>query len=196
MRFHILVLAVFLASMFFVICKCQFKEYKSNAEELRQEFEKSKANLNRAINDYEESINRKEEALNQLIELVTETEIKQSKINNAPVFKITAYSLDFASCGKLPTSRGYGISRSGMDLRNKDWRTKVVACDPNIIPLGSRVLIIFDDANLSYLEGEYICVDTGSSVKGNHLDLYMGEFENEKAIEFGINYAKVIVLED
>lgn len=87
-------------------------------------------------------------------------------------FKLTAYC-DCSICnGKWsgqPTA-------SGTDY--VEGRT--IAVDPNVIPLGSKVII---DGT------EYIAEDTGSAIKGNRIDMYMNN--HNRTLNFGVKYVKV-----
>lgn len=67
-------------------------------------------------------------------------------------------------------------------------RPGVVAVDPNVIPLGSRLYIQYPDGH-----GEYaVAEDTGGAIKGNRIDVAM---ENDKQAEnFGIKDVKVFVI--
>ncbi|MEH7808784.1 LysM peptidoglycan-binding domain-containing protein, partial [Bacillus safensis] len=57
-----------------------------------------------------------------------------------------------------------GITATGVNL-NKNPNAKVIAVDPNVIPLGSKV----------YVEGygEAIAADTGGAIKGNKIDVHV-----------------------
>jgi 3D (Asp-Asp-Asp) domain-containing protein len=88
---------------------------------------------------------------------------------------LTAYS--YESC-ETPAC----ITRSGTPAR---WG--VVATDPNVIPLGSRILID------QYPGTVFIAEDTGGGVRGNHVDIWQpSTFE---AIQFGRQRGVVTVLE-
>lgn len=115
------------------------------------------------------------------------------------VFKITAYDLSVQSTGKTKSHPAYGISRSGIDLKGKTWEeARIVAVDKDIIPLGSKILIEFKDDKYKRYTGIYSTEDTGSSIKGYHIDLFLGDFDSYKpsreAIEFGITYADVTII--
>lgn len=72
----------------------------------------------------------------------------------------TAYGPDCSGCS--------GVSATGMNL--KDSSAKVIAVDPSVIPLGSRVWVE------GY--GEAVAGDTGGAIKGNRIDvLYPSESE-------------------
>lgn len=67
---------------------------------------------------------------------------------------------------------GGGITATGIHLNDN---SKVIAVDPSVIPLGSRVMID------GY--GEYIAGDTGGVIHGNIVDLYVAT--QSEAISFG-----------
>ncbi len=66
-----------------------------------------------------------------------------------------------------------------------------VAVDPKVIPLGTRLYIEAPDGSWTY--GKAIAADTGGSIKGNKVDLYMESYD--EAIRFGRRPAKVYILE-
>ena len=75
---------------------------------------------------------------------------------------------------------GSGITATGLVARHG-----IVAVDPNVIPLGSRVFIP------GY--GEAIAADTGGAIRGNKIDLCMESYN--EAIQFGRRNVEVFVLE-
>ena len=64
----------------------------------------------------------------------------------------------------------------------------MIAADPRVLPLGSRVRI---DAG-SY-SGEYIVTDTGGAVKGHRIDIWRPTTRD--AMRFGRRAVKLTVLE-
>ena len=60
-----------------------------------------------------------------------------------------------------------------------------VAVDTNVIPYGSELLINGT---------KYIAHDTGSRIKGNCIDVYHDD--HQKAVEFGLQYAEVFLVEE
>ena len=57
-----------------------------------------------------------------------------------------------------------GVTATGIDLKaNKN--AKVIAVDPNVIPLGSKVYV------QGY--GEATAADTGGAIKGNKIDVFV-----------------------
>lgn len=87
----------------------------------------------------------------------------------------TAYTADCKGCS--------GITATGINLNN-NRNAKVIAVDPNVIPLGSKV----------YVEGYGTAVagDTGGAIKGNRIDLHVPT--TSEALEFGRRTVQVTVL--
>jgi N-acetylmuramoyl-L-alanine amidase len=88
----------------------------------------------------------------------------------------TAYTAYCAGCS--------GITATGIDLRSNPNR-KVIAVDPHVIPLGSRV----------YVEGygEAIAGDTGGAIKGTRVDLFMAS--QSSALNWGRKTVKLQILD-
>lgn len=68
----------------------------------------------------------------------------------------TGYTADCSGCS--------GVTSTGIDLNNNP-NAKVVAVDPSVIPLGSKVWVE------GY--GEAIAGDTGGAIKGNRIDIHV-----------------------
>ncbi|MCX7781472.1 MAG: 3D domain-containing protein [Negativicutes bacterium] len=67
-------------------------------------------------------------------------------------------------------------------------RPGVIAVDPKVIPLGSRVFIQYPDGH-----GEYaIAEDTGGAIKGNRIDI--AKWSVEEAKDFGMQRVKVFIV--
>ncbi|MDK2918658.1 MAG: hypothetical protein PWQ37_1391 [Candidatus Petromonas sp.] len=111
---------------------------------------------------------------------------KVVRYKKALIMSSTAYDLSYESCGKTPDHPEYGITYSGTRVR-----PGVVAVDPKVIPLGSKLYIESLDGTKDY--GFASAEDTGSAIKGNKIDLYM---ENRKdALRYGRRKVKVYILE-
>lgn len=76
-----------------------------------------------------------------------------------------------------------GTTAIGIDLRTNPDQ-KVIAVDPNVIPLGSRVWVE------GY--GEAIAGDTGGAIKGNKIDVFIPAYDD--AIQWGVKKVKIKVL--
>ena len=87
----------------------------------------------------------------------------------------TAYTAYCAGCS--------GITANGTNLRANP-NLKVIAVDPKVIPLGTRV----------YVEGygEAIAADTGGAIKGNKIDVFLSS--QDAAVNWGRRTVQVTIL--
>lgn len=76
-----------------------------------------------------------------------------------------------------------GTTAYGIDLRANP-NQKVVAVDPRVIPLGTKVWVE------GY--GEAIAGDTGGAIKGNKIDVFIPSYDN--AMAWGVKQVKIRVL--
>lgn len=94
------------------------------------------------------------------------------------LFEITAYCHCQKCCGKYSPEVTGRVSKTASGTVPCAGRT--VAVDPNVIPLGSTVVINGH---------KYIAEDTGSAVKGNIIDMYMDSHSD--ALKWGRRKIKV-----
>ncbi|SFF02418.1 peptidoglycan-binding protein [Alteribacillus iranensis] len=87
----------------------------------------------------------------------------------------TAYTADCTGCS--------GITATGVDL-NANRNAKVIAVDPDVIPLGSKVRVEG--------HGVYTAADTGGAINGNRIDIHMPN--KGQALEFGRRNLEVTIL--
>lgn len=92
---------------------------------------------------------------------------------------VTHYCICKKCCGKSPDNPAYGITASG----RKATPGVSVAVDPELIPLGADIMVDYGDGEIHYYKSD----DTGSAVKGNHIDLCMGS--HEEALNAGVQKA-------
>lgn len=83
---------------------------------------------------------------------------------------VTHYDCCVECCGKTD-----GITASGTHATPYS----TVAVDPSVVPLGADVLVDYGDGELQYYRAD----DTGSGVKGNHIDLCVAS--HEEALRLG-----------
>lgn len=101
--------------------------------------------------------------------------------------KATAYYNSYSETGKKPGSPGFGITASGMKTKKG-----VVAVDPRVIPLGTRLYIeSMQNGVPSY--GYSIAADTGGAIKGNKIDVFFPT--RQEVMNWGVRKVKVYVLE-
>ncbi|MFD6441561.1 LysM peptidoglycan-binding domain-containing protein [Peribacillus sp. NPDC060186] len=99
----------------------------------------------------------------------------QSDIEKEITVRATAYTADCQGCS--------GTTATGIDLKaNPD--AKVVAVDPSVIPLGSKVYV----EGYGYATAE----DTGSAIKGNRIDIFIPN--EQDALNWGVKNVKIQVL--
>ncbi|BEP27700.1 3D domain-containing protein [Helicovermis profundi] len=103
------------------------------------------------------------------------------------IMRASAYDLSFASCGKYPDNPEYGITFSGTKAH-----PGVVAVDPKVIPLKSKLYVESLDRTKDY--GFASAEDTGSAIKGNRIDLFIGD--NKAAMRYGRRNVRVYVIDD
>ncbi|RIW38401.1 peptidoglycan-binding protein [Bacillus salacetis] len=106
-----------------------------------------------------------------------ETEVQgEDNVTKEIEVKATAYTAYCEGC--------IGITKTGVDLRaNPD--EKVIAVDPEVIPLGSKVYV----EGFGYATAE----DTGSAIKGNRIDIFIPS--REEALEYGARNITVEIIE-
>ncbi len=110
---------------------------------------------------------------------------EESKNNNQSAKReltvvATAYTADPSENG---TYGGRVLTAMGHDL-TANPNMRIIAVDPKVIPLGSKVWVE------GY--GEAIAGDTGSAIKGNRIDVLMGS--KSKAMNWGRQTVKVKIL--
>ncbi|SHH46077.1 protein of unknown function [Caloranaerobacter azorensis DSM 13643] len=125
----------------------------------------------------------------QILEIGTKDYFVSSRGNfrfkKSMIMTATAYDLSYESTGKRPGDKNYGITAMGTKVRHG-----VVAVDPRVIPLGTKLYIQSLDGTKDY--GFAIAEDIGGAIKGNRIDLF---FESRsKALAFGRRKVKVYIL--
>ncbi|WP_257009760.1 PcsB-like coiled-coil domain-containing protein [Evansella halocellulosilytica] len=106
----------------------------------------------------------------------SEDESSNSDENDWRTFTATAYTANCDGCS--------GVTSTGLDLEANP-NAKVIAVDPNVIPLGSRVEV----KGL----GTFLAADTGSAIVGNKIDIFMND--RSDALAFGRQPVQIRVLE-
>ena len=112
----------------------------------------------------------------QAVETAAKAEQKQEAEGKTISVKATAYTAGCEGCS--------GVTSTGVDL-NANPNAKVIAVDPNVIPLGSKV----------YVEGYGYAVagDIGSAIKGNKIDVHVPT--KDDAYSWGVKTVDVTIVE-
>ncbi|MBM6768443.1 SH3 domain-containing protein [Bacillus cereus] len=129
---------------------------------------------------------KEEEKAREIARAKEEERAKEASKNNIQSAKreltvvATAYTADPSENG---TYGGRVLTAMGHDL-TANPNMRIIAVDPKVIPLGSKVWVE------GY--GEAIAGDTGSAIKGNRIDVLMGS--KSKAMNWGRQTVKVKIL--
>ncbi|QFP89400.1 SH3 domain-containing protein [Bacillus thuringiensis] len=129
---------------------------------------------------------KEEEKAREIAKAKEEERAKEVSKNNIESAKreltvvATAYTADPSENG---TYGGRVLTAMGHDL-TANPNMRIIAVDPKVIPLGSKVWVE------GY--GEAIAGDTGSAIKGNRIDVLMGS--KSKAMNWGRQTVKVKIL--
>lgn len=142
----------------FLIALIIFSAKPSNADTPLQQFQLSKENAQNPVeNTFEEATP------------VTAILPEEKPIVPATSYVATAYSL------RGRTASGRMVSRG------------LIAADPRILPLGSRVRL-----EVPGYHGEYLVADTGGLIKGKRIDIWIPS--TREAMRFGRRTVKLTVL--
>ncbi|MGG1674573.1 LysM peptidoglycan-binding domain-containing protein [Neobacillus sp. NRS-1170] len=105
-----------------------------------------------------------------------EAKVSEPEKTKEITVKATAYTASCEGCS--------GTTATGVDL-NANPNAKVIAVDPKVIPLGSKV----------YVEGYGVATaaDTGGAIKGNRIDVFIPS--EQKAIQWGKKQITIKILD-
>ncbi len=131
------------------------REYRAVYED-EQEIERE------LLNEWEQP--PREQIIAQGTKVVSFVDTPQGPLRYAHSLEMYATWYRPASCGRSPDSPWYGIAATGVTVERG-----IVAVDPNVIPLGTRLYVP------GY--GEALAADTGSAVIGNIIDLGFADHE-------------------
>lgn len=143
-------------------------------------------NLNKN-NNIEENNNNREAAKEEETPVATEPAVKsapqkeeksstKNEANTSIKVEATAYTAKCDGCS--------GITATGVNLLDNP-NMKVIAVDPSVIPLGTRV----------HVEGygEAVAADTGGAIKGNKIDIHVPT--KQEAYNWGRKTVEVTILD-
>ena len=109
---------------------------------------------------------------------------RYSKVLN---MRATAYTSSYKDTGKTPDHPAFGITYTGIKARRG-----IIAVDPKVIPLGTRVYVEGVGKTPDY--GYALAADIGGAIKGDLIDLY---FETqEEADNWGLRKVRVYILSE
>lgn len=128
--------------------------------------------------------------INKIIEFGTILNFKTARGEVVRYSKVldmraTAYTSSYQDTGKSPGDPHFGITYTGTKAKKG-----VIAVDPDIIPLGTRVYIETEGRGADY--GFAVAADIGSAIQGKIIDLYMDT--QAAANSWGRRNVKVYIL--
>ncbi len=114
--------------------------------------------------------------------------VKRDDQNAAPaVGTVNGYAYSKVISAKATAYCDKGKTASGIQSK-----VGVVAVDPRVIPLGTRLYIEATDGSWSY--GVCLAGDTGGLIKGNRVDLFYNEYD--ECMQFGRRNCNIYILAD
>ena len=96
------------------------------------------------------------------------------------------------SYSKVITAKATAYCDKGKTASGIQSKVGVVAVDPRVIPLGTRLYIESTDGSWSY--GVCLAGDTGGLIKGNRVDLFYDSYN--ECIQFGRRSCNIYILSD
>lgn len=128
--------------------------------------------------------------LDKIVEVGTVLNYKTSRGDTLRYSKVidmkaTSYTASFKDTGKSPGDPGFGITATGARVRRG-----IIAVDPRVIPLGTRVYVEVPGRASDY--GYAVAADVGGAIKGNIIDVYL---DSGSAVgTWGVKRVKVYIL--
>lgn len=172
--------------------KSESKEDGSNLEQYKEREEEQKPQQPKVQTGYTEEVTAGQEednTKNETQEPKQEQEVEKETTNpteesgQVMTMEATYYS---AYCSTGCT----GVTAMGDDVSNTNTVNgkRVIAVDPNVIPLGTTVQVSGGGQNFTA-----IARDTGGSIKGNRIDILVGS--TEEAYSLGRSKVEVTILD-
>lgn len=126
-------------------------------------------------------VEKKQKVVEKVSKETGELPTKKQPVNNGMTFQMTSYTADCSGCS--------GITATGVNVKSTTTvgGMRVIAVDPNIIPLGSTVRVTTSSGSFTAK-----ALDTGGAIKGNIIDLLVGS--SSEAQTNGRQQVKVQIL--
>ena len=163
------------------------QEYRGLEDELKVTKEKAQV----AAASLQQTAKENEALRKEVEQLRNEKATLQRKASVSPQAELTSRGttrqrwMTVKATGYIARCKGCsGFTATGVDVRNTSVDHRVIAVDPNVIPLNSIVEVEG--------KGQYRAIDTGGAIKGNKIDIL---FQTEaEAIQFGRKDVKVRII--
>lgn len=130
--------------------------------------------------------------VNKLVEVgtvLTHTTARGEVVRYKKVLNMrsTAYTASFKDTGKHPDHPEFGITYTGIRARKG-----IIAVDPKVIPLGTKVYVEMLGKTPDY--GFALAADIGGAIKGDLIDIYLDS--QEEVDKWGCKPCRVYILAD
>lgn len=192
-------LALTFVTLFAIVMNVSYKGQISEAEKeikILKESEKTKkdeiSKLESEIESVYEKLSEKENSILEFEEKLKNAENENEKLKKELEKYDSLRKLNMVATAYTKECDGcIGITATGYDVRkNKTYNDmKIIASDPNIIPMNSVVLIKTDSGSF-----KAISLDTGGAIKGNRIDILMDT--KDDAYNFGRQNVEVTILKE
>ncbi len=113
-------------------------------------------------------------------------------VKNNPASQMVEGVIDGYAYSKVITASATAYCDQGKTASGIHSKEGVVAVDPRVIPLGTRLYIESTDGSWSY--GVCLAGDTGGAIKGNKVDLFYDSYS--RCMQFGRRSCNIYVLCD
>lgn len=148
--------------------KIDLQEANQHAKDLQKNADDLQEKVNDLQNDNQQ-LKKANQSLKDELKSKNEVLPSRKQVSNDDdswvSFIATYYDANEPSTGKHPGDPAYGLTASGENVQ----AGVTIAVDPNVIPLGSWVLLKYPDGRVEKRQAQ----DTGSAIKGNHVDIYL-----------------------
>lgn len=137
------------------------------------------ANLSQQITNQENQITQQDQDVKkkQTVKKVEDSQAAESEDIDVEVED---------EAGKMSNFRATAYCLRGRTASGANVRNGIVAADPRVLPLGSRITM-----NAGKYSGTYLVADTGGAIRGNKLDVWVSSCS--EARRFGRRTVKVKV---
>lgn len=154
----------------------QSLEKEESSNKSTDEKEKDEEKADEEAEDQESDADEEESDEKEANEQASGSDEEEAPEGETIEVSATAYTAKCEGCS--------GVTSTGVDL-NEDPDAKVIAVDPDVIPLGSEVYV----EGYGYATAE----DTGGAINGNKIDLHVPS--KEEASEFGVQTVDVTIVD-
>ena len=160
----------------------EVESLESEVDELTKELKATKRNLERKEKEVGDSGGN-------AVANTSDNKHSGNSVSNGKVSETKGQTFNATYYSAYCSTGCTGVTATGDDVSSSIYvrGKRVIAVDPNVIPLGSTVRVTTPNESF-----EALAIDTGGSIKGNRIDILVES--TEKAYSLGRHSVKVEVL--